>query len=300
MRLSPTLADKAHFRLPGKEEMQQFYAEFAAHGWKDVVIPVVPSNYAQQGTELVGSDQRKSTLYGDVDGDGHPDWVVACYVATEPVMTSDPQDSMSGMPGGSGGAAVPIRDDRARLGVFTRDGAGRWKLRWKSPGLGYEFRPPKYNLWEVSKGLDQPENLRPCISLVDVDGDRCLEIVYHCWSQTDSVGGLPGVLRHDGSRWVSVAPQADRFSLQDVNHDGRLEVITASPFVGFGSGDDDVPRVWRWNGRQYQEASSEFPMFYKELASRYEAFIRRMQTRGEEFKKSAWERALQKAASLAG
>jgi phytoene dehydrogenase-like protein len=99
---------------------------------------------------------------------------------------------------------------------------------------------------------------------------------------------------------VAVAPQADRFSMRDLDGDRRLEVVTGSPYVGFGTGDDDVPRVWRWNGRQYQEASSEFPAFYRQLAARYAAYIRRMEVQREEFRRSAWQRALQKATSLAG
>jgi hypothetical protein len=282
-----SLAQAARFRRPGAEEMKQFYAEFWRKGWRNTIIPSLPTEYGTQSGSAEAAGSR----------DGQPEWVVGCYLSPEALAEEAPAG-----PGvrPAGLAAGEPDDDRARLVIFKRDASGLWRVHWRSPGLGYEFRVPRFNLWEVRNQLDQPAGLRPPIALVDIDADGSLEISYHCWSEVEAVGGLPGVYRFDGARWVSIAPQADRFSLRDVDGDRKLEVITGSPYVGFGSGDDDVPRVWRWNGRQYQEASSEFRQYYRDLAARYDAYIRRMEARREEFKKPMWERALQKAASLAG
>lgn len=182
----------------------------------------------------------------------------------------------------------------------SRRSGGHWRADWRSPGLGYEFCEPSFNRWEVENGLDRLENLRVPLSLIDVDGDGRLEIAYHCRGEAPMQGAMPGIYRYDGQRWVAIAPQGDRFSLQDVDRDGRLEVITGSRRIGQGMGDDDVPRVWRWNGRQYQDTSREFPRFYADLAARYTAYVQQMEERGVDFNREVWERAIQKASSLSG
>jgi hypothetical protein len=271
-------------------ELTQFYNEFNRHGWQGAVIASLPREYVMRDGVVYDVGGQFATLYGDVDGDRKPEWVVGCYL---PIRAEDPPGSMS---------ALAVNDGRARLAVFKRDASGRWRLHWRSPGLGYEFSRPEFNIREVESGLDSLENIRLPIALVNVNGDQSLEIAYYCRSSARMIGALPGVYRHNAGRWVSVAPQADRFSLQNVDGKGQLELVTGSQFIGYGNGDDDVPRVWRWNGQreQFQEASAEFPEFYARLAARYEAYVRRLEAAGRDYDRAAWARAIQKATSLAG
>jgi hypothetical protein len=282
------LADAAGFRRAGAEELRQFYAGFEARNWHGVVIPFVPTGYTRHvDGRVIPWDGRRATLQGDLDGDGRPEWVVACYL---PV----PSDT------GTGAAARMVPDARARIVVFREDPDGHWRLDWASSGLGYEFRAPEYNLREVEADLDSFEHLRPPLALVDADGDGRLDIFYHSWSRSEEVGALPGIFRRVESRWLNVAPQSDRFSLVDLDLDGRMEVITGSPGIGHGNGDDDVPRVWRWTGSTYQEASREFPFFYRELARRYASYLARTRASAGPNGNGPWRRAYQKALSLSG
>jgi hypothetical protein len=278
--------------------MRQFYAELKREGWDGAQIAAIYTGYARTDTGIKTTGSQFATFYGDLDGDRRPEWVVGCYFPSRSTPTPDPQSMMGGMGGRAG--MVTLRDDRSRIVIFKHATNEPWRIDWISPGLGYEFHAPDYNLQEVVEGLDQQDNLRLPLSLLDVDGDGRPELVYQSWSESAVVGAMPGVFRFDGSRWVSIAPQADRFSLQDLNRDGKLEIITGSRFVGYGSGDDDVPRVWRWSGRQYQEASTEFTAFYGELTLKYKKVMARKEQKGEVFDRAAWERAIRKAASLAG
>jgi len=278
-----TPLEQAHFRRPSPGEMAQFYGDLRKQpGWQDVQIATVPTGYLLTGQTIIELGTQFATFFGDVDGDRKAEWVVGCYVAIE-----DTSNLMA-------------LDGRARVAVFKQDPAGVWRAVWRSPGVGFEFAAPVYNAEEVATGLDDLSNLLLPLSLTDIDADGRLDIALHCRSALESVGGLPGVYRHDNGRWVSVAPQADRFSLRDVDGDKKLEVVTGSRRIGHGSGDDDVPRVWRWKDRQFREASSEFPRFYAELSTRYSEFLKAKLARGEAVNRTAWERAIQKAASLAG
>lgn len=274
--------EKAHFRRPEGDTMALLYAELRkVPGYQDAQIATVPTRYVHSGDSIFSVGAQFATFYGDVDGDAQGEWVVGCYV---PVQDPTPANPLT-------------QDERARIAVFDKDARGRWKV-WCSPGLGYEFAEPAYNLEEVNNGLEDLRNLILPLSLVDVDADGCLEVAYHCRSQSAAVGGLPGVYRWDKRRWVSIAPQADRFSLQDLDGDKKLEVVTGSRRIGHGSGDDDVPRVWRWRASQYREASSDFPRFYSELALRYTEYVKRKEQAGEEFDRAAWEKAIQRAVLL--
>lgn len=280
--LSPL--EQAHFRRPERETMEHLYAELrAVPGFEEAQIATVPTSYVQSGSAVFPVGAQFATFYGDVDGDQEGEWVIGCYV---PVPEPSAANPLTG-------------DDRARIAVFDKDPKGRWKV-WTSPGLGHDFSEPVFNLEEVSQGLDSLRNLMLPLALVDVDGDRRLDIAYHCHSQAAGVGGLPGIYRWDARRWVSIAPQADRFSLQDLDGDKKLEVVTGSRRVGHGTGEDDVPRVWRWKGAQYREASTEFPRYYAELASRYTECVKRMERSGEAFNRAAWEKAIQRANLLSG
>lgn len=294
------LAQRSRLKTPSRDEMRQFYAELKREGREGAQIAAIYTGYARADTGIKTTGSQFATLYGDLDGDHRPEWIVGCYFPSHSTPTPDPQSMMGGTMGGRGGM-VTLRDDRARIVIFKRVNNNEpWRIDWISPGLGYEFHAPNYNLQEVAEGLDQQENLRLPLSLVDVDADNRLELAYQCWSESEVVGAMPGVFRFDGARWVSVAPQADRFSLQDLDHDGKIEVVTGSRFVGYGSGDDDVPRVWRWSGRQYQESSTGFTAFYGDLAAKYRKAMARKEQKGEVFDRAAWERAIRKAASLAG
>jgi hypothetical protein len=287
----PTFASAARLKEATGEELVQFHNELERAGWRPSNPVRLPSTYRQRNGVVQEADYQFATFYGDVDGDRRPEWVVAYHFPVRgpsPIPNRTPNDQ----------SATP-RDERARLAVFKHDN-GRWRVDWVSPGLGFEFRSSLYNLQEVGQGLEAVETLRLPVSLVDIDGDGKLEIAYHCWSEFSSVGALPGILRLTGRRWVNVAPQAERFSVQDVDGDGKLEVVTGSQRIGYGMGDDDVPRVWRWDGRQYQEASSDYPRFYAGLARRYAECVKRMEASGEKFDRAVWDRAIQKAQSLAG
>jgi hypothetical protein len=276
--------EKAGFRRPDPEVMAMIYSKLREQpGLDDAQIATVPVKYVQEGGTVVPVGAQFATFFGDVDGDGRGDWVVGFYVSVKDPSPSRPFNL----------------DDRARIAVFRQAREGGWTV-WCSPGLGWEFAPPDYNVEEVLNGLDDLRNLMLPLSLVDVDNDGRREIAYHCRSQSAALGGLPGVYRLDGARWVSIAPQADRFSLQDVDGDHKLEVVTGSRRIGQGAGDDDVPRVWRWRDRQYREASSEFPRFYSDLAVRYHDYMKRKEQAGETFDRAVWERAIQKATLLSG
>jgi hypothetical protein len=58
--------------------------------------------------------------------------------------------------------------------------------------------------------------------------------------------------------------------------------------------------VWRWTGSQFQESSRAYPRFYAALTMNYRAFVLRMRAGGEQFNHAAWQRAIEKASSLAG
>jgi hypothetical protein len=296
---TPSLKPASRLRLPSREEMRQFYAELKREGWEGAQVAAIHTGYAKTEAGLKTTGTHFATLYGDLDGDQRPEWVVGCYVPSRPGSASEPQTGMSGMMPVRGAGSGSIRDDRARVAIFKRSNDA-WRLNWISPGLGYEFHAPDYNVQEVNAGLEQIETLGLPLALLDVDRDGRPEITYQCWSESPVIGALPGIYRYDGTRWIGIAPQADRFSVQDVDRDGKMEVITGSRYVGYGTGDDDVPHVWRWNGRRYQEASSDFPTFFSALAVRYRKTLSRKEQKGEAFDRAAWERAIRKAASLAG
>lgn len=277
---------RGYFKIPSGAERTRFYSEFRRNGWEDVQIATVTPGYTLVNGVVNRQEPQFATFFGDVDGDRRPEWVVGCY------FNAPPNPGRPVPPGGS--------DDRARIVVFKKNAKGEWQT-WRSAGLGNEFAEPRFNREEVENGLDRVENLLLPLSLVDVDRDGQLEIAYHCLSRS-GLGDLPGVLRYENTRWVSIAPQADRFSLQDLDRDGKLEAVTGSRRIGSGSGDDDVPRVWRWDSqrRQFREASRDFPQFYSDLANRYQLFIQRKEAKGEEIDRSVWERAIQKANSMAG
>ena len=288
----------SRLKLPSRDEMRQFYAELKREGWESAQIAAIPTGYTKTDIGLRTTGTHFATLYGDLDGDQRPEWVVGCYLPSRSGSDADPQSAMPGMMPVVG-APGRTRDDRARVAVFKRNSEG-WRLNWLSPGLGYEFHAPDYNLQEVNAGLEQIETLSLPLALVDVDHDGRPEIAYQCWSEAPTIGALPGIYRYDGTRWVGIAPQADRFSVQDVDRDGKMEVVTGSRYVGYGTGDDDVPHVWRWNGRRYQEASADFPTFFSALATRYRKLVSRKEQKGEAFDKAAWDRAIRKAVSLSG
>ncbi len=283
------LAWKSHYRRPSATEREQFQAGLVRRGWKGQIarVPVAYSRGGPTGTQPVGS--QGATLFGDVDGDRVAEWVVGCQFAPDAPGTARSLEDVTA-----------LLDERARIVVFKQDEHGIWQAHWRSPGLGVEFAAPRFNLREVDEGLEKLEDVQLPLALQDVDGDGGLDITFHCRSADDEVGELPGIYRYDGSRWVNVAPPADRFGLKDLNQDGKVEVLTGSRFIGYGNGDDDVPRVWTWNGRQYQEASSQFPQYYSSLALLYRAHIHHMEEMRQSFPKSAWERAVQKATSLSG
>jgi hypothetical protein len=283
---SAALFRRSYFKEATRDELLQFHNAIVDKGWRGASIAFVPTGYVRAAS-LQPDGNHFATLYGDIDGDQRPEWVVGYNFPPE--EDDSPMEART--------PAFQQHDDRARIVVFKKE-AGRWRVSWRSPGLGAEFHTPEYNLQEVNKGLDRIETLRLPLCLLDIDGDGRLEIAYYCWSVAKDVGALPGVYRQDAGRWVSVAPQADRFSLRDLDGDGKLEVVTGSRYVGYGMGDDDVPRVWRWNGRQYQDASGEFPGFYADLVARYRSYVQRVQAGGESLNKTVWDRAIQKAVSL--
>lgn len=278
--------------------MRQFYVELKREGWEGAQIAAIFTGYTRTSNGVKTTGTHFATFSRDLDGDGRNEWVVGCYFPTRGPEPGSSRMPNMGMMGGRG--MIATRDDRARVVIFKKAPNGPWQLDWISPGLGYEFHAPEYNLREVSAGLDQIEHLRLPIDLPDIDGDRRPEIVYQCWSESPVVGALPGIFRFDGTRWVGVGPQSDRFSLRDLDVDGKLEVITGSRYIGYGSGDDDVPRIWRWDGRQYREASTEFPAFYAELAAKYRSYLSRSEKKGEAIDRAVWERAIRKAESLSG
>ncbi|MBM3460191.1 MAG: hypothetical protein FJX77_16855, partial [Armatimonadetes bacterium] len=214
----------AGYRQPNPAEREQFRTALERRGWK-AEIAVVPQSYSMPGpvdarglrhSQPIGA--QNATLFADVDGDRLPEWVVGYYFAPDPAAIAQPTGSFTLE------EAAALLDERARLVVFKQDAEGAWQISWRSPGLGFEFAPPEFNLKEVNEGLDSEANLQLPLTLRDVDGDGRHEICFHCRSVDREVGELPGVYRYDGSRWVSVAPQADRFSLRDLNRDGKLEV----------------------------------------------------------------------------
>src|SRR5205823_6293497 len=117
-------------------------------------------------------------LSGDVEGDprGDAEYVLGVYFPSSP-------------------SASGTQDDRARIVVFKRH-VNTWTEEWRSPGLGYEFDRPRFNIQEVEEGLDQPAALQPPLQLVKIAGDRYYSIAYFAWSKSNQVGGLPGIYRY--------------------------------------------------------------------------------------------------------
>ena len=294
-----SLAQRCHFVPATPEELTQFHNELQRQGWAGAYRATVPTRYAIRNDRVEPLDPHFATFLGDVDGDGQPERVVGYYFDPEPQNA----DGSSGTPAGP--ATRGPQDDRARIVVFKKDSEGHWRFRWRSPGLGNRFEVPQPNLDEVQQGLDLLQNLNLPLALTDVNRDGRLEIIYYCVSQFEAIGALPGVLRcvrnrTGEDRWVNVAPHADRFSVRDVDQDGTLEVVVGSRRVGYGSGDDDVPRVWRWSGTQFQEASRAFPRFYAALTATYRAYVLRMRADATPFDHVVWQRAIDKATSLSG
>jgi len=265
-----------HYVLPSDADMRLLFRELPP----GAVPATVPVRYGWAGGRIVVTRRHFAILSGDVDADaqGSPELVVGCYFPSTP---------------SEGGT----QDDRARIVVFKR--VGRiWVKEWTSPGLGYEFDRPRYNIEEVEQGLESLASLAPPVQLVKILGDRQYSIAYFAWSKSAQVGGLPGIYRYSGGRWHNVAPQADRFSIRDLDGDGEIQVVAGTRYVGFGSGDDDVPRVYRWDGRRFEEASSRFPRFYRDLAEAYRHHVRELEERHQLFARDVWERAIRKADSF--
>jgi len=282
-----------HYRQPSQGEMREMQRQLPA----GAVVPRMPLAYRWKANGEVAPDPRRSgdaVLFGDVDGDGRPEYVLGCLFRTEKLAVPPPAP----YPDGRGAMMknhLP-RDDRAHLVVFKRGPNGHWMRSWTSPGLGFRFGVPEDNLREVQQGIESLDELRAPISLADIDGDGVLEIVYYAWSEdTEHLGALPGIYRWDGARWGNIAPQGDRFSVLDLDHDGRLEVIIGSRYIGYSTGNDDVPRVYRWDGRRYVEASADFPSYFAELARRYRGAVRSFESHGQKYEKDLWDRAIQQA-----
>ena len=263
-------------------------------------IARMPLSYVRKGDRIYAdiNNIAAASLFGDVDGDGKNEFVVGClFKSQEPPSGLAPGTPVA--PGAMMKSDLP-RDDRARLVVFKRGSTGHWTRFWTSPGLGYKFDIPKHNIDEIGQGIETLADLRTPISLADVDGDGALEIVYYAWSEDEErLGALPGIYRWDGSRWGNIAPQGDRFSVRDLDQDGKLEVLIGSRYVGYSTGNDDVPRVYRWNGRRYNEASAEFPGYFADLARRYKRAIEQFEAHGEDYEKTLWDRAIQQAENRA-
>ncbi|MGV3722894.1 MAG: hypothetical protein ACO1SX_18500, partial [Actinomycetota bacterium] len=178
---------RSQLRTPSRDVMLQFHAEFLRAGWEGAQLAAICTGFARAGATVKPTGTQFATLYADLDGDRRPEWVVGAYFPLRAATAPPTSSSMStrGM--------VTTRDDRARVVIFRKPFAGPWRIDWISPGLGYEFRAPEYNLREVAEGLGQMEHLRPPLSITDIDGDRRPDIIYQCWSESPVVGALPGI-----------------------------------------------------------------------------------------------------------
>jgi hypothetical protein len=268
------------YQLPGASDIRAMLAQLPP----GTIQAQIPMAYRLEPDRKVATAQYAFAYFsGDVDGDGEAEYVMGCYFSDA----------------ATGGAA----DDRARLAVFKAQGTSKgkrtWHLTWTSPGLGHEFDLPRYNAREVEEGLEQVEAVQPPIQLVRLEPGGPLAIAYFAWSRSAQVGGLPGIYRFTGGRWRNVGPQADRLNIADLDGDGRPEVIAGTRFVGYGFGDDDVPRVFRWDGQQFAEASSDFPQYYARLLVLYRNHLHRLEETQQVFARDVWERAIRKAETLA-
>jgi hypothetical protein len=52
-----------------------------------------------------------------------------------------------------------------------------------------------------------------------------------------------------------------RVKLQDLNHDGKTEIIN------YPRGYGELPQIFAWNGEKYAAAAEEFPQFWRQYAS---------------------------------
>ena len=267
---------RAPFVRVGRDEFRKVTAQLPP----GASIAILPSQYTLSDGKVQATGHRFAMMRGDVDGDKRAELVCAAYYPPAPVMPSS------------------FRDDRARIVVFKRE-KDEWVRSYTSPGLGFEFTAATHNLEEVERGLAPLDATPLPLNFVDVDRDGSREVAFYAASQDPDAGGLlPGIYRWTNARWVNLAPTGQRFGVRDLNGDGTLEVVVGSRYVGYGMGDDDVPRVYHWTGRKYEEASTQYPSFYADLARRYRTHVEGMSRRGETYPQQAWERAIQKAQSL--
>lgn len=291
--------------LPEPALWRELLEQVREQGWEGAQPARLPVKYEQRGGRLTAVGDRLAALRGDLTGDGEDEWVFGLYLPARRDQVARAQADQ----------ALPAPSERTRLVVFQRVGDS-WRLVWKSAGLGYRFSPNPFVRHEVENELGEFDMLLPPLGLGDVDRDGALEIIYQTGDRDEpetvttpdgrprkrdsAAGGMAGIFRYDQGRWVEIAPPADRFSLLDLDGDRKLEVIAGTQFVGQGRGDDDVPRVWRWHSGRYQDASPMYSDFYRRLAMRYSSLVDRMKQAGQLFDAEVWNRAIQKARSLAG
>ena len=166
-RLTP-LSEQCRFRRASDAEWEAIRRELEEKGWSGGQVAHIATSFQPVGTELRPFGMQEATLFGDVDGDGRPEWVIGLYY---PPDTLGGLHAVTPLAPASGRTATSGQDDRARIVILRPEKGGRCRGVWRSPGLGYRFGPAVYNLQEVNQDLDSADSLRLPLALTDVDGD---------------------------------------------------------------------------------------------------------------------------------
>jgi hypothetical protein len=218
-------------------------------------------NAGSQPWQLVTADVREEQLdthamaVGDVDGDGHPDLLVAPSLLPIPLLPGTPtggryyrNDGHGGLALASSGAFASSATQAIDLDVGDLDGDGDLDALARA-------NPPRLYRNVGGQFTDTPLTLPPgsAFALGDLDGDGDLDLF-----ASNLLQGYPSpddaVWKNNGNATFVVDPaalppstQTSRVQLVDLDNDGDLDALACSPTT-FALRNDGSGTFTQWNG----------------------------------------------------